>query len=127
MKKRTKIILGSLFIILFILRLNVPSESDYSKWLEIEHNIKKSDKLFYYTQDNIEIFDRSSNRKRFGIFKTREQNFEYTNSKRFLNDGLSVEALEELDSDAGFTIRTLEIGNMIFPMEKESILWKILM
>ncbi|WP_130805501.1 hypothetical protein [Senegalia massiliensis] len=127
MKKRTKIILGSLFIILVMLNLTVPSKDDYYEWLEDEYNIKKSDKLYYYTKGDIELFDRSTYQKRFGIFATRQQNFEYKDDEKLLGGGSTVIAFRELNSDEGFTIRTLEIGKMIITIEKESILWKILM
>lgn len=127
LKKRTKIILGSLFIILVILNLTVPSEDDYYEWLEDEYNIKKSDKLYYYTKEDIELFDRSTHLRSFGIFETRKQNFEYKDDEKLLGGGSSVIAFRELNSDEGMTIRTLEIGKMIIPMKKDSILWKILM
>lgn len=127
MKKRTKIILGSLFIILLILNLTIPSEADYYEWLGEKHGIRKSDKLYYYTKGDIELFDRNMHQKGFGIFRARKQNFEYRDDERLLGGGFSAIEFRNLNSDEGFTIRTLEIGKMIFPMGKESVLWGILM
>ena len=128
MKKRTKIILGGIFIILVILNLTIPSEDDYYTWLEEEYNIKKSEKPYYYTKDDVELFDRSTHQRLFGIFTTRKQKFEYKDDEKLLGiNGSSIIAFREFDSDEGFTIRTLEIGKMILPMERENILWKILM
>ncbi|MGO1470386.1 MAG: hypothetical protein ACTHW2_10230 [Tissierella sp.] len=112
MRSRTKIILGLIFIVLIILFLTVPSDTDYYKWLENEQSIKKSNKPYYYTQGKFELFDRSTTKRLFGVFSIREKKFEYINNGEI--------------SDNSFKIRTLEIGNNFFLMEKENILWRIL-
>lgn len=127
MKKRKKIILGCLFIILVILLLLVPSDDDYYKWLKQNYNIKKSDRLYYYTQDGIELFASSLHKKSFGIITARRQNFEYTDGKKPLGSTSTTKAFRELDSAEGFTIRTLGFSKKFISMEKENSLWKFLM
>ena len=127
MKKGRKIILGGLFIILVVLFLTVPSENDYYKWIENKHDIKESDRLYYYTQGDVELFDSSLYQKSFGIFTTKRQNFEYVENGRLLGNSTTKRAFRELNPDEGFTIRVLGIGKTFFPMEKESFLWKIVM
>lgn len=126
LKKRTKIILGTIFIVLIILTLTVPSDDDYYKWLEDKYSIQESDELYYYSQNDIELFDLSTHEKGFGILRLRQQNFEYVDGEKVLGESFSDMAFRELDSNDGMTIRTLEIGKLIFPIEKDSILWNIL-
>ena len=125
--RKKKILFISIFLFIIILNLTIPTEDDYYKWLDCEYNIKKTDKLYYYTQNEIRLFDRAKNHKGFGIFTVRKQNFEYINGEKLLDNSSSVGALKDLSPDEGLTIRTLEIAKMIFSIEKESILWKILM
>lgn len=127
MEKRIKIILGSLFIILILLLVTVPSENDYYKWLGDKNNIKESDRLHYYTQGDVELFDSSLHTKGFGIFTIKIQNFEYADDGKLLGNSSTNMAFRELNPDEGFTIRVLGIGKTFFPMDKESILWRILM
>lgn len=127
MKKRTKIILGTLFIILLTLNLTIPSEDDYYGWLDDEYNIQESEGVYYYSQNDLELFDLSTRIKEFGIFRARQQNFEYVDDENELGESFSGMAFRELDSNDGMSIRTLEIGKMIFPMTKDNILWNILM
>ena len=112
--------------LLIILTLTVPSDDDYYKWLEDEYSIQESDELYYYSQNDVELFDLSTHKKGFGIFRLRQQNFEYVDDGKELGESLSDMAFRELDSNNGMTIRTLEIGKLIFLMGKDNFLWNIL-
>lgn len=127
MKKRVITGLGILLIIFVILNLAVPSEDDYYEWLEDEYNIQESEELYYYTQEDDVIFDLSMHEKMFGIFTTRSHDFGYVSDEKTSEDDSPSAAFKEIDPEKGFTIRTLEIGTMILPMEKDNIFWKVLM
>lgn len=103
MKKRTKIILGGLFIILVMLNLTVPSEDDYYEWLEDEHNIKRgigSHGHYEHTKDGVKLFNRGRSRTMYGIFTIIEEDFDYK-------------------VDGTLTVRTLGVTKSFFTMEKK--------
>lgn len=52
----------------------------------------------------------------------RQQNFKYVDNGKVKTDDFSFTAFREVDPDERLTIRTLEIGLKIFPMEKDNIL-----
>ena len=127
MKKRTKIILGFLLIILVTLNLTIPSDDDYYEWLEDEYSIQESEESYYHNLDDTQVFDLSTNKRSYGIFAARQQNFKYLDNGKVKTDGFSSTVFEEVDPDEGLTIRALEIGSKIFPIEKDNVFWKILM
>lgn len=118
MKKRTKIILGFLLIILVTLNLTIPSDDDCYEWLEDEYSIQESEESYYHNLDDTQVFDLSTNKRSYGIFAARQQNFKYLDNGKVKTDGFSSTVFEEVDPDEGLTIRALEIGSKIFPIEK---------
>lgn len=120
-------VISILLIIGVVLNLTIPSEADYQEWLEDEYSIQKSNKLHYYVQEDSVIFDSSTHKKMFGIFTMRQQDFESIHDEEIISNVLPSTIPKESKSEEFLIIRTLEIGTSVIPLDKDNILWKMLM